>query len=86
MITKGNNRKYIFKEEKETEEYFKRVIKYIGKYNEKLYAYLVMDKHWYLLIEVPKIPLAKIMQLIKQTYTIRYIHQNLVRAKISYVF
>ncbi|MCG8542252.1 MAG: hypothetical protein MJA82_20320 [Clostridia bacterium] len=45
MITKGNNRKYIFKEEKETEEYFKRVIKYIGKYNEKLYAYLVMDKH-----------------------------------------
>ena len=47
-------------------------MKYIDKYNGKLYPYVIMDNHCHLLIEVSKTPLAKIMQLIQQTYTSWY--------------
>ena len=72
VIARGNNREYIFKNEIDKEEYLKKVTKYIDKYNGKLYAYVIMDNHCHLLIEVSDIPLSKIMQLIQQTYTSWY--------------
>ena len=72
VITRGNNKEYIFKEERDKEEYLKRVKKYIYKYSGKLYAYVIMDNHCHLLIEVSKTPLSKIMQLLQQTYTSWY--------------
>ena len=55
VITRGNNKEYIFKEERDKEEYLKRVKKYIFKYNGRLYGYVIIDKHSHLLIEVSKI-------------------------------
>ncbi len=72
VIVRGNNREYILKNEKDKEEYLKKVTKYVDKYNGKLYAYVIMDNHCHLLIEVSDIPLSKIMQLIQQTYTSWY--------------
>ncbi|WP_432408152.1 transposase [Wukongibacter sp. M2B1] len=72
VIARGNNREYIFKNEIDKDEYLKKVTKYIKKYNGKLYAYVIMDNHCHLLIEVSKTPLSKIMQLIQQTYTSWY--------------
>ncbi|WP_432404161.1 transposase [Wukongibacter sp. M2B1] len=37
-----------------------------------MYAYVIMDNHLHLLIEVSKTPLSKIMQFIQQTYTQYY--------------
>ena len=72
VIARGNNREYIYKNEEDKEEYIKKVTKYIGKYKAKLHAYVIMDNHCHLLIEVSDTPLSKIMQLIQQTYTSWY--------------
>jgi len=72
VIVRGNNREYIFKNERAKEMYLEKVRKYIEKYEGKLYAYVLMDNHCHMLIEVSSAPLSKIMQLIQQTYTAWY--------------
>lgn len=72
VIARGNNREYIFEKEIDKEEYIKKVEKYISKYDGKLFAYVIMDNHCHLIIEVSDNPLSKIMQLIQQTYTSWY--------------
>lgn len=76
VIARGNNKEYIFESDQDKNEYLKRVKKYIGKYKGKLYAYVMMDNHCHMLIEVSDIPLSKIMQLIQQTYTRWYNKTN----------
>ena len=50
-------------------EYLARVKRYREKNGFVLYAYVLMSNHVHLLIETPKEPLSKIMQLINFTYT-----------------
>jgi len=69
VMVRGNNKNYIFEDEKDKLEYLKRVKKYKDKYRSKLYAYVIMDNHVHLLVKVSNTPLSKIMQLIQQTYT-----------------
>ncbi|MCG8539063.1 MAG: transposase [Clostridia bacterium] len=38
--------------------YIEKVVKYIEKYRAKLYAYVIMDNHAHLLIEVSDEPLS----------------------------
>lgn len=72
VIVRGNNRSGVF-EANENKEYYLRLIKkYKNKYDFKLYAYCIMDNHVHLLIEVSKIPLSKIMQVLQQVYTQYY--------------
>ncbi len=72
VIVIGNNRSNIFEEKSNKEEYLRIIKKYKEKYNFKLYAYCIMDNHAHLLIEINKVPLSKIMQVIQQVYTQRY--------------
>ncbi|WP_084112119.1 transposase [Paramaledivibacter caminithermalis] len=72
VIVRGNNKNYIFEDDKDKLEYLMRVKKYKEKYRSKLYSYVIMDNHAHLLIEVSNTPLTKIMQLIQQTYTQYY--------------
>ncbi|WP_432404137.1 transposase [Wukongibacter sp. M2B1] len=72
VIVRGNNKRCIFDIDNDKLEYLKRVKKYKEKYEGKLYAYVIMDNHAHLLIEVLRTPLSKIMQLIQQTYTQYY--------------
>jgi REP element-mobilizing transposase RayT len=72
VIVRGNNKSYIFDNENDKLEYLKRVKKYKEKYKSKIYAFVIMDNHVHLLMEVSKTPLSKIMQLIQQTYTQYY--------------
>ena len=51
VIVRGNNRDFIF-----SEAYMKQL--YIEKYRAKLYAYVIMDNHAHLLIEVSDEPLS----------------------------
>ena len=69
---RGNNKSKVFKTKENKADYLKLIKKYKSKYNFKLYAYCIMDNHAHLLIEVDKIPLSRIMQLIQQVYTQRY--------------
>jgi len=72
VIVTGNNRSNIFEENENKQEYLDIIRRYKSKYGFKIYAYCIMDNHAHLLIQVDKIPLSKIMQVIQQVYTQRY--------------
>ncbi len=72
VITRGNNREYIFRQRAEKQEYLKVIKQYKAKYDFLLYAYCIMDNHAHMLLEVADTPLNKIMQGIQQVFTFRY--------------
>ncbi len=72
VICRGNNREFVFKDDKWKESYIGLIERYKKKYRFKLYAYVIMDNHVHLLIEVGVVPLSKIMQGIQQVFTQRY--------------
>src|SRR5208337_2606050 len=69
IIVRGNHRQDIFLNEQDRLEYLSRVSHYKEKTGFILYAYVLMSNHVHLLIETPKSPVSKIMQLINFTYT-----------------
>lgn len=72
VITRGNNKEYIFSKTEEKSDYIDIIRRYKKKYEFKLYSYCIMDNHAHLLIEVGSFPLNKIMQGIQLVYTQRY--------------
>lgn len=83
VIARGNNRAYIFEEEKGKKEYLEIIETYKNKYDFILYAYCIMDNHVHILIEVKENPLSRIMQGIQQVYTQRY---NKKKNRTGHVF
>lgn len=83
VIVRGNNKNYIFKSNEMKLAYLNKIKKYIAKYECKIYAYVIMDNHAHMLIEVRDIPLSKPMQLIQQTYTQYY---NKINERTGHVF
>ncbi|AJQ28769.1 transposase [Pelosinus fermentans] len=72
VMARGNNRDRVFESEEDKAKYLKILADYKERYDFKLYAYVVMDNHVHLLLQVGKDPLAKIMQGIQQRYTQYY--------------
>jgi putative transposase len=71
-IARGNNKDNIFWDSEDKKQYLELLDKYRGKYDFAIYAYVLMDNHFHLIIRVHNIPLAKIMQGIQQSYTQYY--------------
>jgi len=69
IIVRGNQRQNIFVEEADRREYLERLRKYKEKCGFILYAYVLMSNHVHLLVETPKEPISRIMQMINFTYT-----------------
>lgn len=69
VIVRGNRKQDIFSADQDRVEYLERVRHYKEKCGFVLYAYVLMTNHVHLLIETPKTPLSKIMQLLNFTYT-----------------
>ena len=77
VIARGNNRERVFEAEEEKGKYLEILADYKKRYDFQLYAYVIMDNHVHLLLQVGKDPLAKIMQGIQQRYTQHYnLHQK----------
>lgn len=72
VIARGNNHTHVLNQEQDKREYLILTDKYLKKYGARLYAYVIMDNHVHLLIQVGEEPLSKVMQLIQQTYTAYY--------------
>lgn len=72
VISRGNNKDYIFSKDEDKNIYLKTILRYKEKYDFKLYAYCIMDDHAHMLIEVNKVSLSKIMQCIQQVFTMKY--------------
>ncbi|HWR05278.1 transposase [Sporomusa sp.] len=72
VIARGNNRTHIFETDEEKGKYLEFLAGYKKRYGFQLFAYVIMDNHVHLLLQVRKEPLAKIMQGIQQRYTQYY--------------
>jgi putative transposase len=73
VCARGNNRRYIL-EKVEAKEYFLAVVERYQKRMEfKIYAFVVMDNHFHLLLEVDeRFGISKVMQGILLAYSIWY--------------
>lgn len=83
IIVRGNQRQNIFHEDADRVEYIKRLKRYKHKCGFILYAYVLMSNHVHLLLETPKEPIARIMQMINFTYTQYY---NKKYNKVGHLF
>jgi REP element-mobilizing transposase RayT len=72
VIARGNNRANVFETDEEKEKYLEILADYKERYDFQLYAYVIMDNHVHLLLQIGKNPLSKIMQGIQQRYTQYY--------------
>lgn len=70
VLTRGNQKQKIFKDQKDFIKYLKILSDYKNQYDFYLYAFILMNNHTHLLIETKKTPLSKIMQGINQRYTV----------------
>jgi REP element-mobilizing transposase RayT len=75
VIIRGNQRQNIFKDEEDFGKYLKILSRYKERYDFHLYAYVLMNNHVHLLVEIGLIPLSKIFQGINQSYTLYFNHK-----------
>jgi putative transposase len=75
VITRGNQRQKIFKEDTDYQKLLLLLTVYKNRYRYSLYAYVLMRNHIHLLIETRDIPLSKILQGINQSYTLYFNHK-----------
>lgn len=83
VIVRGNQQQDIFVDDQDKVEFLERIKRYKEKCGFILYGYVLMTNHVHLLIETPKTPISKIMQLINFTYT-QYFNKK--HAKVGHLF
>lgn len=69
VITRGNQKQRIFRDDGDYEQYLNIIADYKSRYNFLLYAYVLMRNHVHLLIETRQTGLSKILQGVNQRYT-----------------
>jgi REP-associated tyrosine transposase len=72
VITRGNQRRKVFKEVDDFQKCINLLASYRERYNYSLYAYVLMSNHVHLLLETRTIPLSKILQGVTQSYTMYF--------------
>jgi REP element-mobilizing transposase RayT len=83
VIVRGNQKQNIFVDDEDRSEYLGRLRHYKEERGFILYAYVLMTNHVHLLIETPKAPLSRIMQLLNFTYTRQF---NRKYGKVGHLF
>lgn len=69
LIVRGNQRQDIFLDDNDRLTYLEKLKIYKQRCDFELYAYVLMDNHVHLLMETPKAPVSRIMQMLNFTYT-----------------
>jgi putative transposase len=72
VITRGNQKQKIFREEQDFLKYLWFLGDYKERYGFSLYAYVLMQNHVHLLMAMAEIPLSKVLQGINQRYTMYF--------------
>jgi REP element-mobilizing transposase RayT len=72
IIQRGNNRKPIFKDEKDKEYLLELFSEAKEIYGFKIFAYVIMDNHYHFLIQTFNVPISKIMHTINTRYAKYY--------------
>ncbi len=69
VIVRGNERKAIFRDDRDREEYLDRLDRYRARFHFSLYAYCLMTNHIHLAIEEDETSLSRIMHALQSSYT-----------------
>ena len=69
VMARGNERRAIFRDERDRERYLERLAHYREKFGFRLLAYCLMDNHVHLAMERGKGPLSRIMAGLQSSYT-----------------
>jgi putative transposase len=69
FIVRGNERKAVFRDDADREDYLRRLAHYRKKFGFRLLAYCLMDNHVHLVIESGSDPLSRIMAGLQSSYT-----------------
>jgi len=69
VIARGNERKAIFRDGLDREEYLDRIDRYRSRFHFSLYAYCLMTNHVHLVIQEGSQPLSRIMHGLQFSYT-----------------
>lgn len=72
VITRGNQRRRVFKRPEDYSKYLDILAHYKRRYKYSLYGYVCMSNHVHLLIQPQAVPLSKILQGINQSYTMYF--------------
>ncbi len=72
VITRGNQRQKVFRDEKDFLKYLEFLSDYKDRYGFWIYAYVLMRTHVHLLIETGQVPLSKILQGVNQRFTMYF--------------
>lgn len=83
VITRGNNRQVIFKDDRDRRTYLEKLSYYCEQKEVELLCYSLLSNHVHLLLETPKGNLSKFMQPFQTSYTV---HFNKRHGRTGHVF
>jgi putative transposase len=69
VIVRGNERKAVFRDDADREDYLRRLAHYRKKFGFRLLAYCLMNNHVHLVIETGPDPLSRVMAGLQSSYT-----------------
>jgi putative transposase len=72
VTARGNEKKDIFKSQKDREKFFSYLESATTRYGAVIHVYCLMSNHYHLLLETPRGNLSQIMQYINSSYTTYY--------------
>lgn len=72
VTCRGNERKDIFKDDRDREVFLERLQSSLGIYTVRLHSYVLMANHFHLIVETPKANLSEFMRHFNVSYTAFY--------------
>ena len=69
VVVRGNERRLVFRDDGDREQYLARLADYRERHRFRLYAYCLMDNHFHLAIGTGTVPLSRIMLAVQSAYT-----------------
>lgn len=79
VCSRGNNRSFLFADEADRRTFLGMLRGLKSEFGVRIYAYVLMDDHFHLLLETPGANLDKVMQRLSQGYT-RHFNQRHARS------
>jgi len=83
ILNRGNNRRPIFRDDKDYDQFLDLLAKYRKQQTFRLFAFVLMANHFHLLLEAGPVPLSRTMQQLLGSYT-RYF--NRCHHRIGHLF
>lgn len=83
LIARGNERREVFRDDADREDYLQRIARYRERFGIRLYAYCLMPNHVHLAVEQGATSLSAFMHALQSSYTQRF---NRRHCRVGHLF